>query len=140
MPTATKTAQNGVAATDAALTQVGESAAAAFPQTSTVAGNGNAALDCAVLPVPDAGSGPHPALLAALRSAVGHHGVVVDPSITTSYSRDMMPLAPSGSPLAVVFPADHRAGRRRGQGVRRGGGADRAARRRIRTDRCGQRR
>ena len=32
--------------------------------------------------------------------------VVVDPDITAAYSRDMMPLAPSGSPLAVVFPTD----------------------------------
>ena len=31
LPTATKTAQNGAAATDAAVTQVGESATAAFP-------------------------------------------------------------------------------------------------------------
>ena len=102
---ATKTAQNGAAATEAAATQVGEYVAAAFSQTSTVAGDVNAALGSAVLPVPDGGSGPNPALLAALRSAVGHHGVVVDPSMTASYSRDMMPLAPSGSPLAVVFPS-----------------------------------
>ena len=30
--------------------------------------------------------------------------VVVDPDITGGFARDMMPLAPSGHPLAVVFP------------------------------------
>ena len=29
-----------------------------------------------------------------------------DPDVTAAYSRDMMPLAPSGIPLAVVFPTD----------------------------------
>ena len=45
-----------------------------------------------------------PDLIDALRTAVGPANVVVDPDITASYSRDMMPLAPSGSPLAVVLP------------------------------------
>jgi len=45
-----------------------------------------------------------PGLIDALRTAVGAANVVVDPDITASYSRDMMPLAPSGSPLAVVLP------------------------------------
>jgi glycolate oxidase len=43
-------------------------------------------------------------LITALRAAVGESNVVIDTDITTTYSRDMMPLAPSGSPLAVVFP------------------------------------
>src|ERR1700712_724786 len=45
-------------------------------------------------------------LIAALRAAIGPANVVIDPDITVAYSRDMMPLAGSGSPLAVVFPAD----------------------------------
>ncbi len=55
-------------------------------------------------------AGNHPAngaagaLIGALRAAVGEANVVVDPDITATYSRDMMPLAPSGTPLAVVFP------------------------------------
>ena len=48
----------------------------------------------------------HDQLLAALRAAVGPANVAVDPDVTVAYSRDMMPLAPSGTPLAVVFPAD----------------------------------
>jgi len=44
LPAATKAAQNGAAATDAALTQFTESVAAAFSETSTVAGDMNAAL------------------------------------------------------------------------------------------------
>src|SRR2546430_4267730 len=44
-------------------------------------------------------------LLTSLRSAVGPDGVLVDPDVTASYQRDMMPLAPFGSPLAVVLPA-----------------------------------
>jgi len=39
MPTATKAAQNGDAATDAAVAQVTETLVAAFSQTSTVAGD-----------------------------------------------------------------------------------------------------
>jgi glycolate oxidase len=45
-------------------------------------------------------------LLDRLRSAVGTDAVLVDPDVTDSYRRDMMPLAPHGSPLAVVLPAD----------------------------------
>ncbi len=45
-------------------------------------------------------------LLDTLRSAVGADGVVTDPDVTESYRRDMMPLAPSGQPLAVVLPGD----------------------------------
>lgn len=43
-------------------------------------------------------------LLAELRTAVGDAGVLTDADVTASYQRDMMPLAPHGSPLAVVFP------------------------------------
>jgi len=45
-------------------------------------------------------------LIEALRAAVGAGGLMVDPDVTAAYSRDMMPLAPSGLPLAVVFPSD----------------------------------
>jgi glycolate oxidase len=44
-------------------------------------------------------------LLEALRAAVGADGVLVDPDVTSSYQKDMMPLAPYGSPLAVVLPS-----------------------------------
>src|SRR5262245_10472280 len=44
-------------------------------------------------------------LLTSLRSAAGPDAVLVDPDVTASYQRDMMPLAPFGSPLAVVLPA-----------------------------------
>src|SRR2546429_2802034 len=44
-------------------------------------------------------------LLANLRAAVGADAVLVDPDVTASYQKDMMPLAPFGSPLAVVLPA-----------------------------------
>ena len=40
----------------------------------------------------------------ALRAALGRTAVIVDPDIAAAYSRDMMPLAPSGRPLAVVLP------------------------------------
>ncbi|RAS68297.1 glycolate oxidase [Lentzea atacamensis] len=43
-------------------------------------------------------------LLAELRSALGDSGVLTDADVTASYQRDMMPLAPHGSPSAVVFP------------------------------------
>ncbi|GAA0608135.1 FAD-linked oxidase C-terminal domain-containing protein [Kutzneria viridogrisea] len=46
------------------------------------------------------------ALVQVLRNALGKDGVRTDPDVTASYSRDMMPLAPVGRPLAVVFPAD----------------------------------
>ena len=44
------------------------------------------------------------AVVDSLRAALGHPAVIVDPDVTTAYSRDMMPLAPSGRPLAVVLP------------------------------------
>jgi glycolate oxidase len=44
-------------------------------------------------------------ILDDLRSAVGDSAVLVDPDVTESYERDMMPLAPSGRPLAVVLPS-----------------------------------
>ncbi|WP_016700476.1 FAD-binding oxidoreductase [Actinoalloteichus spitiensis] len=43
-------------------------------------------------------------LLTALRAAVGPDHVLVDRDVTESYRRDMMPLAPAGSPAAVVLP------------------------------------
>ena len=45
-------------------------------------------------------------LVAELRAAVGEDCVVTDADVTASYARDMMPLAPSGIPAAVVFPRD----------------------------------
>jgi glycolate oxidase len=45
-------------------------------------------------------------LIHDLEAVVGAGGLMVDPDVTAAYSRDMMPLAPSGIPLAVVFPAD----------------------------------
>ncbi len=44
-------------------------------------------------------------LIAQLKDIVGAEYVLTDPDVTESYSRDMMPLAPSGKPLAVVRPA-----------------------------------
>ena len=44
------------------------------------------------------------AVVQALRDALGSDSVRIDPDVTASYSRDMMPLAPVGQPLAVVFP------------------------------------
>ncbi|HEY0803663.1 MAG TPA: FAD-linked oxidase C-terminal domain-containing protein [Pseudonocardiaceae bacterium] len=41
-----------------------------------------------------------------LRAELGADVVHTDPEVTASYSRDMMPIAPSGQPLAVVLPAD----------------------------------
>ncbi|WP_236790536.1 FAD-binding oxidoreductase [Amycolatopsis sp. GM8] len=46
------------------------------------------------------------ALLTKLQEAAGKDAVLTDPDVIDSYSRDMMPLAPSGRPLAVVKPAD----------------------------------
>ncbi|MCP2166206.1 glycolate oxidase [Goodfellowiella coeruleoviolacea] len=43
--------------------------------------------------------------MAALRAAVGADGVLTDTEVTASYSRDMMPLAPSATPVAVVLPS-----------------------------------
>ncbi|MEU7478659.1 FAD-linked oxidase C-terminal domain-containing protein [Lentzea sp. NPDC042327] len=45
-------------------------------------------------------------LLGELRTALGDSGVLTDADVTAGYQRDMMPLAPFGSPLAVVFPSD----------------------------------
>ncbi|HTI23189.1 MAG TPA: FAD-binding oxidoreductase, partial [Kutzneria sp.] len=44
------------------------------------------------------------AVVQALQDALGVDSVRVDPDVTATYSRDMMPLAPVGRPLAVVFP------------------------------------
>ncbi|KOV89007.1 FAD-binding oxidoreductase [Nocardia sp. NRRL S-836] len=44
-------------------------------------------------------------LLAELRTALGDTGVLTDADVTAGYQRDMMPLAPYGTPLAVVFPS-----------------------------------
>ncbi|MDQ0378460.1 FAD-binding oxidoreductase [Amycolatopsis thermophila] len=46
------------------------------------------------------------ALLTKLRAELGRDAVLTDADVTGSYSRDMMPLAPSGRPLAVVLPSD----------------------------------
>ncbi|GAB3500707.1 glycolate oxidase [Amycolatopsis cihanbeyliensis] len=46
------------------------------------------------------------ALPARLRDELGKDAVLTDADVTASYSRDMMPLAPAGRPLAVVLPAD----------------------------------
>ncbi|SNR67524.1 glycolate oxidase [Haloechinothrix alba] len=45
-------------------------------------------------------------LLNRLRAEVGGESVITDEDIMGSYSRDMMPIAPYGKPLAVVMPAD----------------------------------
>jgi glycolate oxidase len=45
-------------------------------------------------------------LIDELTAAVGSDGVITDPDVTAGYSRDMMPLAPNGAPVAVVLPAD----------------------------------
>ncbi|MCI4066883.1 FAD-binding protein [Micromonospora sp. R77] len=39
-----------------------------------------------------------------LRAELGDAAVLTDPAGTRPYARDMMPLAPSGTPVAVVFP------------------------------------
>ncbi len=46
------------------------------------------------------------ALVERLRAELGADAVLTDPDVTVSYSRDMMPLAANGRPLAVVRPAD----------------------------------
>jgi glycolate oxidase len=46
------------------------------------------------------------ALVTRLRDLLGKSAVLTDSDVTASYARDMMPLAPSGKPLAVVLPAD----------------------------------
>jgi glycolate oxidase len=43
-------------------------------------------------------------LMDDLRAAVGDSAVLVDPDVTESYQRDMMPLALHGRPVAVVLP------------------------------------
>ncbi|WP_026423467.1 FAD-binding oxidoreductase [Actinokineospora inagensis] len=43
-------------------------------------------------------------LLDHLRTALGQDGVITDPDVLPGYQRDMMPLAPYGTPLAVVLP------------------------------------
>jgi glycolate oxidase len=44
------------------------------------------------------------ALITELRAALGPDAVQTDTDVTASYQRDMMPLAPSAAPAAVVFP------------------------------------
>ncbi|WIV59801.1 FAD-binding oxidoreductase [Amycolatopsis nalaikhensis] len=46
------------------------------------------------------------ALVTRLRDLLGRQAVLTDSDVTASYARDMMPLAPSGKPLAVVLPAN----------------------------------
>ncbi|NBH01642.1 FAD-binding protein [Amycolatopsis sp. SID8362] len=46
------------------------------------------------------------ALVTKLRDLLGKSAVLTDTDVTASYARDMMPLAPSGKPLAVVLPAN----------------------------------
>ncbi|WP_290050991.1 FAD-binding oxidoreductase [Amycolatopsis solani] len=46
------------------------------------------------------------ALVNRLRDLLGKSAVLTDSDVTASYARDMMPLAPSGQPLAVVLPAN----------------------------------
>ena len=46
------------------------------------------------------------ALVTRLRDLLGKGAVLTDTDVTASYARDMMPLAPSGQPLAVVLPAN----------------------------------
>ncbi|AXB46440.1 FAD-binding oxidoreductase [Amycolatopsis albispora] len=46
------------------------------------------------------------ALVTRLRDALGKDAVLTDTDVTAAYSRDMMPLAEAGTPLAVVLPAD----------------------------------
>ena len=57
---------------------------------------------------PRPGSAPVPAanpeLISRLRDTVGESNVALDPDVTAAYRRHMMPLAPAGPPLAVVFP------------------------------------
>ena len=46
------------------------------------------------------------ALVTRLRDLLGKSAVLTDSDVTASYARDMMPLAPSGQPLAVVLPSN----------------------------------
>ncbi|OLR90929.1 FAD-binding oxidoreductase [Actinokineospora bangkokensis] len=43
-------------------------------------------------------------LIDRLRTALGDGAVLTDADVVAGYSRDMMPLAPAGTPLAVVLP------------------------------------
>ncbi|KHF44569.1 FAD-binding oxidoreductase [Saccharomonospora viridis] len=45
-------------------------------------------------------------LLDRLRAELGADAVVTDVDVMATYSRDQMPLAPAGTPLAVVLPED----------------------------------
>src|ERR1044072_5016865 len=45
------------------------------------------------------------AVIDRLAAALGSPAVLTDPDVTSAYERDMMPLAPHGSPLAVVLPS-----------------------------------
>lgn len=53
----------------------------------------------------DVMGGSTAALIETLNAAVGAEYVTTDPDVTAAYARDMMPLAPAGTPLAVVKPA-----------------------------------
>ncbi len=53
-----------------------------------------------------AAAGADTELVDRLRAELGHSAVITDTDVTESYSRDMMPLAPHGTPLAVVMPTD----------------------------------
>ncbi|HEY7814087.1 MAG TPA: FAD-binding protein, partial [Nakamurella sp.] len=55
---------------------------------------------------PNGDLGGRARLVDALRAVVGPDQIQTDPDITAAFSRDMMPLAPSGTPLAVVFPTE----------------------------------
>jgi glycolate oxidase len=44
------------------------------------------------------------AVVDTLTARLGPTAVQRDPDVMVGYSRDMMPLAPNGAPLAVVFP------------------------------------
>ncbi|PXY31502.1 FAD-binding oxidoreductase [Prauserella muralis] len=46
------------------------------------------------------------ALLTTLRTELGAEAVLTDADVTAAYTRDQMPLAPAGQPLAVVLPRD----------------------------------
>ncbi|OQO90571.1 FAD-binding oxidoreductase [Saccharomonospora piscinae] len=45
-------------------------------------------------------------LVDRLRDALGPEAVLTDTDVTAGYARDRMPLAPAGTPLAVVLPSD----------------------------------
>jgi glycolate oxidase len=65
-------------------------------------------VDLTTQPLPTTGPSVGPdqeRLLAELVTAVGAEYVATDPDVTGAFARDMMPLAPAGTPLAVVRPA-----------------------------------